>query len=55
MWLLIDLQKNDFKGYDSFSRLKKDIGLPKELEKPSKPLKIGEKYIIREIEVNEKL
>jgi len=55
MWLLIDLQENHFKGYYSFNRLKKDIGLAKSVEKPSMPLRIGSKYEIREIEVDEKL
>jgi len=55
MWLLIDLQTNNFKAYQSFNRLKKDIGLPKDVEKPSRPLRIGSKYEIREIEVDERI
>ena len=55
MWLLIDLHKNDFKAYYSFNRLKKDIGLPTKLDKPSIPLRIGTKYEIREIEVDERI
>jgi hypothetical protein len=60
MWLLEDLQvsllsKDRFKGYASFKRLKGDIGLPKEVKEPAHPLKIGSKYEIRKIEVNEKM
>lgn len=55
MWLLENLQTNQFKAYYSFKRLAKDIGLPKEVEKPSRTLKIGDKYIIREIEVDDRV
>jgi hypothetical protein len=55
MWLLIDLHKNDFKAYYSFNRLKKDIGLSKSVDKPSMPLRIGLKWEIREIEVDERI
>jgi hypothetical protein len=55
MWLLIDLTKKTFKGYYSFRRLANDIGLPKSVEKPSMPLRIGEKYEIRQIELEERL
>lgn len=51
MWLLIDLVKNEYRCYNLFSMLKKDLGLPRELEKPSKPLRISDKYEIRKIEV----
>lgn len=55
MWLLIDLNENTYKGYYSFNRLKKDIGLSKGVEKPSIPLRIGSKYEIREIELDERI
>lgn len=56
MWLLIDLQKNEYKGYESFNRLCNDIGLPKGVEKPSQhPLRIGNKYEIRKIKVESRL
>jgi hypothetical protein len=60
MWLLENLQagelsKDRFKGYQSFKRLKSDIGLPKEVNEPSHPLKIGSVFKIRKIEVNEKM
>lgn len=54
IWLLIDLQKNDFKAYYSFNRLRNDIGLSKIVKKPDRPLRIGDRYEIREIELNEK-
>jgi len=59
MWLLEDLTKelisrDRFNGYYSFKRLKKDIGLAKDVAEPSHPLKIGDRYMIRYIEVNEK-
>jgi len=55
MWLLIDLKNNHFKGYYSFKRLANDIGLPKDVDKPSKPLRIGSKYEIRQIEIDERI
>ena len=55
MWLLIDLHENSYKGYFSFNRLKKDIGLAKSVDKPSMPLRIGSKWEIREIEVDERI
>jgi len=55
MWLLINFQELTYKGYYSFSRLAKDIGLDKSVDKPSKPLRIGSKYEIRKIEVDERI
>jgi hypothetical protein len=55
MWLLINLKENSFKGYYSFRRLANDIGLPKSVEKPSIPLRIGETYEIRPIELDDRI
>jgi hypothetical protein len=55
MRLLIDLDSNTYKAYFSFNRLKKDIGIAKSVDKPSMPLRIGLKWEIREIEVDERI
>jgi hypothetical protein len=55
MWLLIDLNENTYKGYYSFNRLKKDIGLSKGVEKPSMALRIGSKYEVRKIQIDERI
>ena len=55
MWLLINYEKLSYKGYYSFNRLAKDIGLDKSIQKPSMPLRIGIKYEIRKIEIDERV
>lgn len=55
MWLLIDLEKNEYRAFYSFNRLRNEIGLHKSFDKPALPTRIGSKYEIRQVELDDRI
>lgn len=55
MWLLIDLEKKEYKVFYTFNRLRNEIGLHKSFDKPALPTRIGSRYEIRQVELDDRI